>query len=1425
MLQRIAIQLAGGVLTVMAVASASAQPAEDRPAPSATATLPESNEALLISSRIRSALQNQDYALAFRLLEGYPRGGSELVAIPASETYQPVWREAWRLYGETPPAGVELYRRLREEATRARFEEASRNADIPTLRTLFRTERLCAIWPRIARDFATLLVESGRYPEAIEALRLLHREQPNAPDLQAQLAVTLALAGADDAARRALTAEGEPNDPRLGAVRAWLGQRARGAVGGTAPLLNAPAEWSADVPAPADVDIDDAAAIAHEVEYWRRLPLIEPVVGADTLVFRLRGNVYAFDALTLLPRWVATERAGEIAGDASEMRHWSQPESSGWSANLSDDTRALLTAHLQHTLAADDQAVYSIESIFESAPDIGFMRRPRPDARSNDLVARRLTDGALLWRKKASDVVTGRVAAFLDRPLVDGSRLLLPVRSDGDIVLAALSAATGEVTRTVNLVGPPTRLPDGGGYCLISADQSHVYVATGNGVIAALGFDDLDWRWATTYESSLSQQLTVRWAPPPVTDESAIDRPVLAGDMLVVAPIDSRRRSPDVGEAPEVLFIDRFEGRLRWRIPRQDIAFLIGGGPAGLIVGGATIRCLDLGDPSGPPVWETPPLRVSGRPALQGNRVYVPTREGMIAVDAASGRIVADQRFARSSAEARLNEALPEGLDRAASNVIASAQGLFVVAPDRVIKYADPIGVAAAIERRGEGGPGDPSLAYARGWLRFLRGDEQGVLEELAAAPAAADSQMRSASAELRVNALLRLSQQASVDDERLRWLQEAAAIGDSPRSGEVAIALGAALERAERIDDAVNQYLQVIISGNPDLISDSDDGSLFTAPWLIAARRLHALRETRDAEIDIEAALADAEVTPAALMRLLEAIDDEAQRRMLRVRLTLSAAPPELVVGRLATADEAPPAARRAVQMRRWEVAVALGDLTQAALERSEWTRVAAATEPPTDIRGKLLEEDGLDSIQIATLKLEQSRGVPFSRELARQWELTDSELVIDPRNITDLLRPWKLIRNHRAFTLALHRCDSSGPALSVTADGLSDARSQRQSIELGRERETRPAGATFATVWTSAVHGRLAATPVRGGLICVGLGPERDGGQRLWEIAKPDIPGQPERFERLSATVDAGLALVSEADVVEMRDWTDGEIRWRRRFAAPVVSVQSLGADIVALTRDNAVRLMRGADGGDVRVVDVGAAIRRVETYRDSLLVWSGGDLSAINRRSGAALWTREDVFARFTPVIGADWVIVSDDRGEAARLIDLQDGADVFEEPLRDLGVVTAAAVSGDRLLVAGLTPNDEDDVSGEPVSLVRLSIYATMSGELVTAPEVKSFVPVTEAQLVASEDYVPLLRVSPSEPEAPGFGIRSRATFEPRIVLIDKRSGDVLDDVVKRDQQPAAVESVEFRLIATPTRVLVQVGDHVYAYGISSLSRAP
>ncbi|NUQ50709.1 MAG: hypothetical protein HUU27_12450, partial [Phycisphaerae bacterium] len=170
----------------------------------ATATLPESNEAMLLSSRAEEAIRQADYRLAIELIDRTRMLADGLVAAPASRTYHPVWRHAQRLLEQLPPAGVDLYRSLYDGEVAARLEAARRSSDLRELRQLFRTYSVSSHWPAVARELASLLLDVGDYAEAIEVLRELHRAAPDDLVSAAQLAAALALSDAPDAASRVM---------------------------------------------------------------------------------------------------------------------------------------------------------------------------------------------------------------------------------------------------------------------------------------------------------------------------------------------------------------------------------------------------------------------------------------------------------------------------------------------------------------------------------------------------------------------------------------------------------------------------------------------------------------------------------------------------------------------------------------------------------------------------------------------------------------------------------------------------------------------------------------------------------------------------------------------------------------------------------------------------------------------------------------------------------------------------------------------------------------------------------------------------------------------------------------------------------------------------------------------------------------------
>ena len=169
----------------------------DNPAEFASATLPESNEALLLSSRIEEAIGAGDYRLAIEQIERLMRLPGGLVMAPATRTYYPVWRQAFRLLAQLPPAGVELYRQMYDAEVEARFREAVSQADIGALRELFRGYRLSSEWEGVGIELATRLLDDGAYGEAIEVMGEITATGAGfSRENRLQLAVSLGCGGA-----------------------------------------------------------------------------------------------------------------------------------------------------------------------------------------------------------------------------------------------------------------------------------------------------------------------------------------------------------------------------------------------------------------------------------------------------------------------------------------------------------------------------------------------------------------------------------------------------------------------------------------------------------------------------------------------------------------------------------------------------------------------------------------------------------------------------------------------------------------------------------------------------------------------------------------------------------------------------------------------------------------------------------------------------------------------------------------------------------------------------------------------------------------------------------------------------------------------------------------------------------------------------
>ena len=145
---------------------------------STTATVPASNEAMLLFSRLEQGIQQADWRLVLALRERLMGMGNELVVAPPGRTYYPIWRQATKIFDRLPPDGRELYRQIYESEASARLREVAPSGDIAALQMLFRTYWGLNAWPAIAGELVAQLLDRGQFAEAVETIQLLSAAQP-----------------------------------------------------------------------------------------------------------------------------------------------------------------------------------------------------------------------------------------------------------------------------------------------------------------------------------------------------------------------------------------------------------------------------------------------------------------------------------------------------------------------------------------------------------------------------------------------------------------------------------------------------------------------------------------------------------------------------------------------------------------------------------------------------------------------------------------------------------------------------------------------------------------------------------------------------------------------------------------------------------------------------------------------------------------------------------------------------------------------------------------------------------------------------------------------------------------------------------------------------------------------------------------------
>lgn len=1447
---------------------------------SASATLPESNEALLLSSRVEEAIRQGEFRLAIELIAKFRELPPGLVPAPASRTYYPLWRQAMRLLAQLPPPGVALYRQLYDPEVEAGLARAAEWGDLAGLRELFRAYAISSHWPRIGIELAAQLLDRGIYGEAVEVLRELCSASPQPdPDIESALLVALARAGAWQSAGRVLerlrrqahSRAAEPLALRAAKLEAWLESARTGRPqGGSAqagrfePRLDVGLEWSVLVNHERGAeDWDEDASIAAAVELLRRPPLHRPVLEQDTLLVRVRGAVRAFDAATLAPLWTARELSPggpEAEGNGAlrllgpRFAHERMGRAGG--LEISHDAELLLHDSLCHALSTGFGLVFTIEG--QAAEALWPGASPRTfgsvSGRSavNEIVARDVRTGRVLWRTGGPG--TGPLAnvAFQDAPLAVGPHLLVPMQCDEDLRLAVLDPSSGRLLREVPIVGPPTRFTPAGGRSLLVADQTSVYVCTGNGVIGALRRDDYQWKWATVYPSTLSEHLgRFFWQPETPRSEPPSAAPILTDELLIVAPVDSAA----------IIALDRFDGREVWRVPRGQHHVLVGAVAAGLVLANNGLTCLDLAD--GRTIrWATVPLGLCGRPAIHEEQIFVPTFAGIVEIDGRTGKLVRDPCSQVAGADLDSHVLADPGADtdglslgqpscwtgRAsrgaahrqaaaalAANLIVSAEALFSVSPNRIAKFPDVSRARALYTRRANEQPGEPRFELALAWLDVLESAYLAAFQRLEHLEAP-DPGLRGPWDELRVRVCAALAEISGSGPQRLEWLRRAAALVSGPRErANLHASLGRALEESGDVPAALAQYRQMLLVDSDEYLVAFDLGQRLVAGGLVAAERLGrllpALPSAQVAELidELERAADGFERGAALLARLLALPLDVRLRSRLEAALLLKRLPPEQAVRYLPPAaptawpreDLFDPELLRRLLLVRWETHVSLGMLEAARADRRAWEQSTAGG--PVDGPQFEKERARVEGLELALRKLEIAQPGPFTPALTRQWVLPRVELIFDPLQPPGLRSGTVLVRRLEENTIDLVLV-SKGTVLRRT-----EARLENQPVS---ENPT-PLVMGWAP-WTSAasnspwpaVFGEYCAVVhVPGGLVCLGLGPERYAGRRIWERRIPHWWHPPAGFADTAVAGPQGVYFSPRPDRIALIDWFDGRLRWQRDLPGHRVKRLWLGGErVIIATAERELLTVEGASGGDLRQCPAGtSAWRGMEVVGTSerrsgagatVVVWSGEQIAGLDAATLAPLWSVKD------RTIGA-WMVASGSEGAAAPVLlyrnprdgrwaalDVRRGAHLFEAALSNVDVVSAVGIEGGICLVAGAA-----GLEGEAAGPKFLAAFDLEEGKLLWSTALETLAEINVTQLLAHPEYIPvvLVRARPGQqaPEAQSM----------ELVFVRKREGTVIDQPrgeIGRFFAGAAVGG-PVTVLATTGRILVQGFGQLVAFG--------
>lgn len=861
-------------------------------------------------ARADEGIERADWKLAIdslqRVIED-PEGSllpREDGACDGGSLYESARRRAIRRLASLPPEGLAAYRLVYDGKAKGLYERAVAAHDVDALRSTVHRYLLTQWGDEAADALASWALDENRAGEALATLRELVElvpefEVPRSRVL-AKIAAAEAMTGRTEEA--AATVDGivrslPLSDPTIEWLRRLPGAAREAERGGTDheelsewSLLSA-AGSGMGMPATSPTLVDPVPwkhEISRLTSYtWQRItddeadrPSIvaanEIVVDGGRLFARVPGGVIALDREDLGKVWESTVR--EVSASSRAVPDELEDEQ----FEVRQTAQSMLD-YAGGALSVADGLVLSVEKEGRfrpaSAGQAGGVRAPVAGVNEQSatrIVARDARTGVRRWHRgrtfDGADPL-GQVD-FRGAPVAAGAELWVPVVSNNDLFLVALDPSDGRERARLLLCS----FPDGARIARpslpVTVADGVVYVPSAFGALFAVDAATRSLRWAHRYGDGPPMSLDTNTGrmvqSTSVASGGRADGslwleapPVVVGGTVLLAPV----------WGDELLAFSATDGVFQWSAPCPGGSYVLAADVRRVWVGGRRLTTLSLQD--GRVLWTAQVHEIpTGRGALCGDRVLVPTAESLLAFDAEDGR-----SLGRSPIP---SQQMPLG------NLVCDGSALFSYETSSIRKYPDLERAYAAAELRRASDPLNVETTLRLAWIEYFRGKPSRSRELLSRIPEGAvvpGSRREESVSHLRVEALLALgADPALASSDALLLLREAL---ESARSAEDHWRVTTRIADRQRSNGEAFAAYQTLreasLSPDANAVVQSE-ANVLTKARLDLGRRMHAL----EGELTSEQVESFAQAARAGFEELVRTArtgaTPEARRRLLAV-------------------------------------------------------------------------------------------------------------------------------------------------------------------------------------------------------------------------------------------------------------------------------------------------------------------------------------------------------------------------------------------------------------------------------------------------------------------------------------------------------------------------------------------------------------